>query len=74
VEEMELVERKPEGVRARRELILAFLPWRRTTAQPKAGLGGKAETLKAEIRAEEKQRLGKQKAETGGGKAEKLEC
>jgi len=27
VEEMELVERKPEGVRARRELILAFLPW-----------------------------------------------
>jgi Fic family protein len=37
VEEMELVERKPEGVRARRELILAFLPWRRTTAQPKAG-------------------------------------
>jgi hypothetical protein len=37
VEEMELVERKPEGVRARRELILAFLPWRRTTAQQKAG-------------------------------------
>ena len=37
VEEMGLVERKPEGVRARRELILAFLPWHRTTAQPKAG-------------------------------------
>jgi len=37
VEEMELVERKPEGVRARRELILAFLPWRRPTAQPKEG-------------------------------------
>jgi hypothetical protein len=25
------------AVRARRELILAFLPWRRTTAKPKAG-------------------------------------
>jgi hypothetical protein len=33
-EEMELIERKAEGVRARRELILAFLPWRRTEAKP----------------------------------------
>jgi Fic family protein len=29
VEDLGLIERKPEGVRARRELILAFLPWRR---------------------------------------------
>ena len=34
-EEMELIERKAQGVRARRELILAFLPWRRTEAKPK---------------------------------------
>jgi hypothetical protein len=37
VEELALIERKAEGVRARRELILAFLPWRRPTAKPKAG-------------------------------------
>jgi hypothetical protein len=30
VEELGLVERKAEGVRTKRELILAFLPWRRT--------------------------------------------
>lgn len=36
VEEMELIERNPEGVRARRELILAFLPWRRTESRPKS--------------------------------------
>jgi Fic family protein len=34
-EAMELIERKAEGVRARRELILAFLPWRRMEAKPK---------------------------------------
>ena len=34
-EEMELIERKSEGVRARRELILAFLPWRRSDAKAK---------------------------------------
>ena len=33
---MGLIERKIEGVRAQRELILAFLPWRRmeTETQP----------------------------------------
>ena len=35
VEEMELIERKAEGVRTRRELILAFLPWRRVEATSK---------------------------------------
>ena len=34
-EEMELHERQAGGVRARRELILAFLPWRRTEANPR---------------------------------------
>jgi Fic family protein len=34
VEELGLIERKPEGVRAKRELILAFLPWRRVNAKP----------------------------------------
>jgi hypothetical protein len=32
---MELIERHADGVRARRELILAFLPWRRIEAKPK---------------------------------------
>ncbi len=36
VEELGLIERKPEGVRAKRELILAFLPWRRKETQTKA--------------------------------------
>ncbi len=35
VETMDLVERTPAGVRAHREVILAFLPWRRTTEKPK---------------------------------------
>lgn len=35
VEELGLIERKAEGVRAKRELILAFLPWRRTETKPK---------------------------------------
>jgi len=33
VEAMELIERHADGVRARRELILAFLPWRRIEAK-----------------------------------------
>jgi hypothetical protein len=36
VEELGLIERQPEGVRACRELIPAFLPWRRTDNQTKA--------------------------------------
>ena len=35
VEELGLIERKPEGVRAKRELILAFLPWRRREIKAK---------------------------------------
>jgi hypothetical protein len=38
VEKAGLVERSAAGVRARRELILAFLPWRRNTDSPKAGV------------------------------------
>jgi Fic family protein len=41
VEKLGLVERKPEGVRAKRELILAFLPWRRTDAKFKPASGEK---------------------------------
>jgi Fic family protein len=36
VEQLGLIERKLEGVRAKRELILAFLPWRRTESKPGA--------------------------------------
>ena len=36
VEEMELIERKSGSVRARRELILAFLPWRRRETMAEA--------------------------------------
>ncbi len=36
VEKLGLIERQPEGVRAKRELILAFLPWRRTEAKANA--------------------------------------
>jgi hypothetical protein len=36
-EALGLIERKPEGVRARRELILAFLPWRRTGGEKAQG-------------------------------------
>jgi Fic family protein len=36
VEELGLVERKSDGVRAKRELILAFLPWRRSESKAKA--------------------------------------
>jgi hypothetical protein len=36
VEELGLIERKAEGVRAKRELILAFLPWRRTNIKGQA--------------------------------------
>lgn len=36
VEELKLIERTAAGVRARREVILAFLPWRRNPAKPKA--------------------------------------
>jgi Fic family protein len=37
VEELGLVERDARGVRAKRELILAFLPWRRREVKPRPG-------------------------------------
>jgi DNA-binding HxlR family transcriptional regulator len=35
LEQTGLIERTAEGVRAKREIILAFLPWRKKTAQVK---------------------------------------